>query len=92
MTRRRGRRPAPGPAGLDLAAPVLAANAAWEDLSAAEQTALKRLNRGPHPEVPETVARRLVDLGLAVSRPVGLGISRSGRELVINTLLDARDR
>jgi hypothetical protein len=68
----------------------MAAAVTWDDLSAAEQTALKRMNRGPHPEVPEAVGGRLVELGLAVPRVAGLGISRRGRELVINTLLDAR--
>ena len=32
----------------------------------------------------------LGSLGLAVARPDGIGISRLGRELVINTLLEVR--
>ena len=62
----------------------------WEDLSQAERTALKRMNRGPYPELTEAMGLRLIDLGLAVRRPTGIGISRSGRELVIETLLAAR--
>lgn len=63
---------------------------AWTDLSEDERTALKRMNRGPYPELPAELARRLIVLGLAVERKNGVGISRDGRELVINTLLTAR--
>ncbi len=62
------------------------------DISEAERTALKRLNRGPYPGLDETVGLRLVDLGLAASRPGGIGISRIGREMVINMLLDSRQK
>lgn len=62
----------------------------WDDLSEAERTALKRMNRGPCPGLAEDMGLRLVGLGLAVSRPDGIGISRLGRELVITTLLEAR--
>jgi hypothetical protein len=65
---------------------------AWNDLSEAEQTALKRLNRGPYPDLSEATGLRLVGLGLAVARPNGVGISRYGRELVINMLLEARQK
>jgi hypothetical protein len=37
------------------------------------------------------LAERLIALGLAMERPRGVGISREGRELVINTLLAAKD-
>lgn len=63
---------------------------AWDNLTEAEQTALKRMNRGPYPGLTEEMGARLVSLGLAVTRPDGIGISRRGRELVINTLLAAR--
>ena len=63
----------------------------WADLSGDERTALKRMNRGPYPNLDSRTAERLVALGLAVERPGGVGISREGRELVINTLLAARD-
>lgn len=64
----------------------------WNDLSEAERTALKRMNRGHHSTLPEAMGLRLIDLGLAVSRPDGVGISRRGRELVIDTLLETRQR
>jgi hypothetical protein len=63
----------------------------WADLSEDERTALKRMNRGPYPNLDSRIAERLVCLGLAAERPGGVGISREGRELVINTLLAARD-
>jgi len=63
----------------------------WADLSEDERTALKRMNRGPYPNLDSRIAQRLASLGLAVERPGGVGISREGRELVINTLLAARD-
>jgi hypothetical protein len=63
----------------------------WHDLTPEEQTALKRMNRGPYPALPKAMAERLMALGLAQERPNGIGISRAGRELVINTLLAARD-
>lgn len=62
----------------------------WDDLTEDERTALKRMNRGPYPELSAELGRRLVTLGLAVYRPNGAGISREGRELVINMLLSAR--
>jgi len=62
----------------------------WSDLSADEQTALKRLNRGHYPGLDEGTAGRLLALGLAARRADGVGISRAGRELVIATLLAAR--
>ncbi len=64
---------------------------AWTDLSDEERTALKRLNRGPYPALAGALAERLIALGLAQARPSGVGISRAGRELVIDTLLGARD-
>ncbi|MGN6535884.1 MAG: hypothetical protein ACTHKQ_09185 [Mesorhizobium sp.] len=63
----------------------------WNDLSAEEQTALKRLNRGPYPALDAATAERLLALGLVASRSAGIGISRAGRELVISTLLAARE-
>lgn len=77
------RRAEPAPA-------VAAASVAWADLSQAERTALKRMNRGPYPALEEALGRRLVALGLAVARADGIGISRAGRELVIAALLSAR--
>lgn len=61
----------------------------WEDLSADEQTALKRMNRGPYPALSKDLAARLIVLGLAEERPAGTGINRAGRELVINHLIGA---
>jgi hypothetical protein len=63
----------------------------WNDLTKEEQTALKRMNRGPYPELEKALGQRLVALGLAEERPRGIGINRAGRELVIGTLLAARD-
>ncbi|QDC00977.1 hypothetical protein [Mesorhizobium sp. 8] len=63
----------------------------WSDLSADEQTALKRLNRGPYQGLDAATAERLLALGLVARRPAGIGISRAGRELVISTLLAARE-
>lgn len=85
MTLRRGRR-----TGAVAAVPPAAARVEWDDLSEPERTALKRLNRGPYPALAEALGLRLIELGLAVPRPDGVGISRSGRELVIETLLEAR--
>ena len=62
----------------------------WDDLTKDEQTALKRMNRGPYPALPAVMATRLISLGLAQERPAGTGISRAGRELVIDALLTAR--
>ncbi|MGN6584452.1 MAG: hypothetical protein ACTHJV_12190 [Rhizobiaceae bacterium] len=59
----------------------------WDELSPPEQLALKRLNRGHDPQLDPETAERLLELGLAVRRAQGIGISRSGRELVINVLL-----
>jgi hypothetical protein len=64
---------------------------AWNDLTKDEQTALKRMNRGPYPELETALAERLIELGLAEARPRGVGINRAGRDLVITTLLAARD-
>ena len=63
----------------------------WGDLSADEQTALKRMNRGPYPALSKPMAERLIALGLAQERSHGVGISRAGRELVIAILLGPRD-
>ncbi len=63
----------------------------WYDLTQDEQTALKRMNRGPYLALTTTLAERLISLGLALERPSGVGISRAGRELVINILLRAKD-
>lgn len=63
----------------------------WNELTAQEQTALKRMNRGPYPELEPEMAERLITLGLAEARPRGVGINRAGRDLVISTLLAARD-
>ena len=62
----------------------------WNELTRDEQTALKRMNRGPYPALPKALAERLIALGLAEDRPRGVGINRTGRELVISTLLAAR--
>ena len=50
-----------------------------------------RYGRGPYPDLDGQLAERLISLGLAVERPRGVGISREGRELVINTLLSTRE-
>lgn len=60
----------------------------WKDLTKDEQTALKRMNRGPYPDLSKDMADRLIALGLAQERASGVGINRQGRELVINALLD----
>lgn len=73
-----------------VASPPLTSLATWDDLSQEERTALKRMNRGPYPALTQAMGQRLIGLGLAVSRTGGIGISRTGRELVINTLLEAR--
>jgi hypothetical protein len=62
----------------------------WDDLGADEKTALRRMNRGPYPELSREMADRLISLGLAEERPTGVGISRAGRELVIDSLLRTR--
>lgn len=62
----------------------------WDDLSSEEKTALRRMNRGPYRELSREMAERLIDLGLAEDRPPGTGISRAGRELVIDSLLRTR--
>jgi hypothetical protein len=62
----------------------------WDDLANDEKTALRRMNRGPYPELSEEMAERLIALGLAAKRPNGVGISRAGRELVIESLLRVR--
>jgi hypothetical protein len=62
----------------------------WDDLTKEEQVALKRMNRGPYPDLPKPMAGRLIALGLAQERPDGIGISRAGRELVIGVLLDGQ--
>lgn len=63
----------------------------WDDLSLEEKTALRRMNRGPYPQLPRQMADRLIELGLAQERPAGVGISRAGRELVIESLLRTRE-
>lgn len=63
----------------------------WNELSEEERTALKRMNRGPYPQLPEELAERLMALGLAQRRASGVGISREGRQLVIDKLLGARE-
>lgn len=63
---------------------------AWSDLDDDEKTALRRLNRGPYPELAAALGERLVARGLAVRRERGIGISREGRELVIAVLLEGR--
>ncbi|MCY0148494.1 hypothetical protein OEG84_12405 [Hoeflea sp. G2-23] len=63
----------------------------WADLDESEQTALKRLNRGPYTALQPAMAERLIALGLAERRPRGVGINRVGRELVISVLLNQRD-
>jgi hypothetical protein len=70
---------------------TIAVTIGWNDLSKDEQTALKRMNRGPYPELEPEMAQRLIELGLAEDRPRGVGINRTGRDLVITTLLAARD-
>jgi len=74
----------------DPIATAAASQVSWDDLSEPERTALKRMNRGPYPALAETVGLRLIELGLAVTRSGEIGISRQGRELVITTLLEAR--
>lgn len=62
----------------------------WSDLTDEERTALKRMNRGPYSALSKAMAERLIFLGLAEERTSGIGINRTGRELVIATLLGAR--
>lgn len=62
----------------------------WNDLTKDEQTALKRMNRGPYLDLSRALAERLIALGVAEERSNGVGINRTGRELVIAVLLDAR--
>jgi hypothetical protein len=87
-------RPARSRRRTESAADPISADAAskvsWDDLSEPERTALKRMNRGPYPALAEAVGLRLIELGLAVTRSGEIGISRQGRELVITTLLEAR--
>lgn len=63
----------------------------WSDLDENQQTALKRLNRGPYPALEPVMADRLIALGLVEQRPRGIGINRAGRELVIGVLLAQRE-
>lgn len=63
----------------------------WSDLDESEQTALKRLNRGPYPALEPSMAEQLLALGLVERRPRGIGINRAGRELVIGMLLSQRE-
>lgn len=65
--------------------------ARWCNLTIDERTALKRLNRGPYPQISSDLAKRLITLGLAIQREKGVGISRDGREMVINFLLAQKD-
>jgi hypothetical protein len=74
------------------APPIPAGGVNWNDLTQEEQTALNRMNRGRDAALPEAVGLRLINLGLAILRPDGIGISRYGRELVINRLLESRYR
>ncbi|MBX3530344.1 MAG: hypothetical protein KF849_07040 [Rhizobiaceae bacterium] len=62
---------------------------AWGDLASDEQAALKRLNRAADVRLRPELEARLVSLGLAARRPDGVGISRAGRALVIDALLQA---
>lgn len=62
----------------------------WDDLADDEKTALRRMNRGPYPELSKEMAERLIALGLAEERPTGVGINKAGRELVIDSLLRVR--
>lgn len=62
----------------------------WDELTSDEKTALRRLNRGPYPELAAELAARLIARGLAEQRPGGVGINRAGRELVIDSLLRPR--
>lgn len=81
--------------GIDAALPAppdTAVAVTWGELSEVERTALKRMNRGPYADLADAIGSRLIDLGLAVPRPGGIGISRAGRELVITTLLEARQQ
>jgi hypothetical protein len=64
----------------------------WDELTEEERTALKRMNRGPYPALSEELAERLISLGLAQRRASGVGINREGRQLVIDTLLAAREQ
>jgi hypothetical protein len=48
------------------------------------------MNRGPYPELSPELAEQLIALGLAERRTTGVGISRAGRELVIDSLLRPR--
>tara|TARA_R110002020_G_scaffold456466_1_gene672933 strand:- start:10739 stop:10945 length:207 start_codon:yes stop_codon:yes gene_type:complete len=63
----------------------------WSDLDESEQTALKRLNRGPYPALEPSMAERLIAYGLVERRLRGIGINRAGRELVIGVLLNQRE-
>lgn len=67
----------------------MAAMVGWDELTKDEQTALKRMNRGPYPALSRALADRLVSLGLAAERSNGVGINRAGRELVTSILLGA---
>jgi hypothetical protein len=62
----------------------------WDDLANEERTALRRMNRGPYDGLSKEMAERLIWLGLAEERATGVGISRAGRELVIDSLLRVR--
>lgn len=84
---RRGRTARLRDAGADALLPEPETAVAWSDLAPAEQAALMRLNRGRGSALDETIGARLVALGVAAARPSGIGITRSGRELVIARLL-----
>ena len=93
MTRRAARRRGTNRTGdppdvADHSIPAI--SIAWTDLSEDEQTALKRMNRGPYDGATPEIAERLTALRLAVPRGDGIGISRLGRELVIARLLQGR--
>lgn len=62
----------------------------WDDLQEEQKAALRRMNRGPYPELSVELADQLIALGLAERRANAVGINRAGRELVINSLLRPR--
>jgi uncharacterized protein YeaO (DUF488 family) len=63
---------------------------AWDKLNDEQRTALKRMNRGPSAKTDDDTIAGLLALGLVERRASGVGISRTGRELVIDALLRAR--
>ena len=77
-------------AGGDPPASIPTVSVGWDELSKEEQLVLKRMNRGPYAALSREMIERLLRLGLVQERGQGIGISRAGRELVINALLEAR--